>query len=610
MFPNFSKFKVIGYDTETTGLQYPADRAFGFSIATPEWSGYWDIREQPEAINWINNEMQKYEGIVAAHNASFDYRMSHSAGIYLPIDQMDDTVNRACQINEHLMSYDLDSVAKKYLGSKKESDMYEALAAEFGGRSTRNVQMKNIARAPSKIVEPYAKKDAELVLKLWHWQRKEIERQGLQEICTFERQVMPTIIRTEMQGIKVDTGVAERAAAEVRKDTVIKQTQLNKLVGNEVNVNSSPQIKRIFNPEQRKDGQWYVGNIMIGKTGKGQPSLGAEYLRILAGTDERAQLIQEIRSQIKTADTFLMGHICEHAVAGRVYPTINQNRGEDGGTATGRLSVINPAMQQIPSRNKKIAAIVKPAFLPDEGQVWVDSDMASFEVRVFAHLVNDPKINGMYAENSLTDFHQAVADLTGLVRNATYSGQANSKQLNLSMIFNSGNGAIADKMGMDWSWESFVNGEGKTITYKKAGPKAMEVINKYHEMLPGVKRLADGAKKKAEDRGYVFTKYGRRLRFPNGFKSYKASGLLIQATAADINKRVWTIIEEVLGNEGRLILNTHDSYSMSMSENWESQYKKVEEAVQESFPWFRVPLILDLNGAGNNWWSALQGECS
>ena len=167
-------------------------------------------------------------------------------------------------------------------------------------------------------------------------------------------------------------------------------------------------------------------------------------------------------------------------------------------------------MQQIPSRNKKVAAIVKPCFLPDEGQVWVDADMASFEVRVFAHLINNEEIINAYRLEPDLDLHQFVAGLTNLVRNATYSGEPNAKQLNLSMIFNSGNGAIANKMGMPWDWASFLPRGKKDIpenyiTYKKAGIEAERIIAKYHRRIPGVKKLADGCKRKAESRGYIYT---------------------------------------------------------------------------------------------------------
>ncbi|RKZ79503.1 MAG: DNA polymerase I, partial [Gammaproteobacteria bacterium] len=253
---------------------------------------------------------------------------------------------------------------------------------------------------------------------------------------------------------------------------------------------------------------------------------------------------------------------------------------------------------------KRVAAIVKPCFLPEEGHVWVDADMASFEVRVFAHLAADPTVLDAYRQNPELDFHQFVADLTNLPRNASYNGEANAKQLNLAMIFNSGNGHTADMMGMPWEWSEFTTREGEHVRYQKAGPEAMEVIETYHRKLPGVRALAAGAERKAKNRGYVFTQYGRRLRFPRGWKSYKASGLLIQATSADINKENIQLTTDVLGGEGRLLLNTHDSYSMSLPEDsWRSKFNAVKRAIER--PVLDVPLMLELSGTGRNWAKAL-----
>jgi len=609
---NVNEYDRFSYDTETTGLLYPRDRAFLFSVSFPDGRDFAiDLRTDKAAVREFNRQLRQYRGTVIFHNASFDFRMSDSAGIVFKLveGQIHDTVIRAACIDEHLFSYGLDDLAKRYLGAEKETEIYTELAGIFGGRATRNVQMPNISQAPYEIVAPYAKKDTRLTLDLWDWQQGEIERQGIQQIVDFETRLIPLFIRTEMQGIRVDLDYAEQAQAPIAEIINEKQKFLDREVGYDLNVNSSPQIKEMYAPI-KKDGEWYSKEgILLGKTKTGNASIDAVVLRDMADKgDKKANLILELRSLIKTKDTFLGQHVLGHAFGGRVYPNINQSKGEEGGTGTGRLSMSEPAMQQIPNRNKKIAAIIKPCFLPDEGCVWVDADMASFEVRIFAHLVaayND-ELARIYAENPNMDFHQWVADTMGIVRNASYSGEVNAKQLNLSMIFNSGNGAIADKLGLPWNWESFKNRQGEVITYKKAGQEAMNAINNYHRNIIGVKKLAEHCKKVAEQRGYIKTYTGRRLRFPRGFKSYKASGLLIQSTAADRNKENWQIISEALGDQGRLMLNTHDSYSMSMPENWQPLYKKVEEAVQDSN--FRVPLLLDWNGAGCNWWEALQGE--
>mgnify|MGYP006277256499 FL=1 len=486
----FSRHKCISFDTETTGLNWPADRAFGFSIAAPDGQVcYHDIRHEPQAIDWFNDEMSQFSGLVICHNASFDYRMAESSSLYLPLDRLDDTAIRACLINEHENSFTLDALCEKYLGDRKVSEIYDDLAKVFGGRATRNVQMKNLSRADPSLVKPYAEKDAMLTLRLWEWQEAEIEAQQIRQICDFERRVMIPIIKASMRGIKVNGKLAERAITELTKEIDERQTELNKLVGFSFNVNSPKQTHEVFDPKKDEYGDWRANNgAILEVTESGNPSIDANALRSMEN-DRRAELILDVRSTIKTRDTFLLGHVLGHMVGDRVYPHINQNKGEEAGTGTGRLSYTEPALQQIPSRNKRVASIVKPVFLPDDDSQWMSLDMNSFEVRVFAHLVNNQSILDEYIKNELADFHQMVADLTGLVRNATYSGQPNAKQLNLSMIFNSGNGAIAEKMGMPWEWSSFEK-EGKVFRYKRAGPDAEAVIARYHEKLPGVKAVS------------------------------------------------------------------------------------------------------------------------
>lgn len=603
--PNLSQYKYFAIDTETTGLQYKKDKVFGISISTPDGQDfYWDTRNC-RILEWLKAELPKCSGLVVMANASFDVRMLANSGVNLLDSRIDDVIVRASCIDEHLKSYSLDSLSKKYLNDNKVDTLVTDLAKLFGGRKTRNVQMPNLCRAPVDMVAPYAKQDTRLTLRLWEWQSREIARQGIQEICDFEKGLLPTFIQMEMRGIRIDENYTEEAINKLNPLVEKAQKEIDHSLGESVNVNSSPQVKRLFlNPKQQANGGWIaIDGTPLGKTATGNPSLGAETLREM--THPAAKMILDQRSLMKTRDTFLASHVLGSNIEGRVYPTINQSKKEDGGTGTGRLSIQNPAMQQIPSRNKEVAAIVKPCFLPNEGHVWVDADMASFEVRVFAHLVQDEGIMEAYVKNPELDFHQLVADMTGLVRNATYNGQPNAKQLNLSMIFNSGNGAIAEKMGMPWAWDEFSSRQdGKVIKYKKAGHKAMEIINAYHRRLPGIKRLATGAEARAKSRGYVFTKYGRHLRFPRGWRTYKASGLLIQATAADINKENISIITKALGNEGNLLLNVHDSYSMSMPEDtWKSKFAEIKQLIER--PVLDVPLILEFSGKGHNWANAL-----
>jgi len=625
-FPNLQQYSYFGFDTETTGLIFPTDRVFGFSITTPDKkSQYWDIRKTPKVVAWFNAEMRKYKGQVWAHNMPFDYSMSAVSGLNLrPImdrGALNDTCMQAVLLDEHLFSYKLDDLGLKYLKIGKE-DIWKELAALYGGLATKNVQIPNLQRAPAELVGRYCNKDSLLVVLLKEWQDIEIESQakedvvegsGIRDILRHEKRWMPMFIKRKMEGVRVDVEYAVQAADKLQPLIDEAQKKLNKLSGfgkDTFNVNSSPQIRKLFEPQMVHDNKnpsrriWQANDgTIVGTTAKGQPSFGADFLREM--NHPAAAEIQDIRSLIKTRDTFLLGHVVAHSHGGRVFPNINQNKGEDGGTGTGRLSYSGPALQQIPNRNKKVAAIVKPCFLPEEGHIWVDSDMASFEVRVFAHLTNVQRIIDEYHKNPNLDLHAFTGELTNLPRDPAFAGQPNAKQLNLSMIFNQGKGSTAAKMGMSWEWNSFEDNAGNEVVYQKAGPEAEAIIAKYHSRLPGVKRLADGCKAAAEHRGFIFTKLGRRIRFPHGWKSYKASGLLIQSTSADLNKENWQICDEQLeGEEGKLLLNTHDSYGFSLPEgSWEKTYGKIAAAIQK--PRIRVPLILELSGKGKNWWEAI-----
>lgn len=614
---------AIALDTETTGLRWPVDEMFGFSVAVDGWAEYYDIREQPQALEWLQDEINESDCPLVFHNCTFDIKMFSPVGIVIPVDRVHDTGINACLIDEHLgihggnSGYGLDELAKRYIGAKKVEDIYEALALYFGGRPTRNAQIGNLWRAPREIVAPYAIMDAVLTLDLYSWQLDEIEEQGIWQIVEFERRAIREVLDQEMKGIRVDVDRAEKARNEMAILIDQEKRKLAEVAGFNLNVNSSPQIKKYYEPEEGDNGKWYLPDGTECKTtSKGNASIDNDVLQSIRHKDPVADHIIKIRSMIRTSDTFLAKHILGSAVdmgdEYRVFPNINQVASEDGGTKTGRFSYTKPAMQQIPNRNKEVAAIVKPCFLPDQGQVWLDCDLSSFEVRIFAHLVArfNKAIAEQYAKNPNTDFHQYVSELMGVPRNPRPEGGANAKQLNLSMIFNSGNGSIAKQLGFQTIPASFTDRAGKLIRYDKPSPEAQKVIETYHTRVVGVKDLAKRAKEKAEKVGYVKTAYGRRLRFPKSLQryTYKASGLLIQATSADINKENWWVIREALGDRGRLILNTHDSYSMSVDEeSWKESWKDVKSAVEER-DWLRVPLVLDFNGIGANWWGALQGK--
>ena len=606
-FPRIEHTKVLVIDTETTGLDWWRDKLFGISIAWDDQSAYWDVRQDPQVIQWLQDLIREERvGTWVGHNIKFDYHFLREAGVTLPPERIDCTMIRGALINEHEPTFSLDFLARKYAGMQKDEEIYAELAALFGGRATRNVQMPNISRAPIRIVSKYAIQDAVVTLALYNWQQAEIERQDLYRVHSLERDLMPVIIDMEEQGVCVDVERAERAVRELTLRVDREQSALNSLAGFEVNPNPSGSITELFKPERGEDGEWYlVDGTRADKTEGGKASINAECLRRMK--HPAAKMILDLRKMMKTRDTFLKGHILGHHHDGIIHCNYNQTKNDaEAGTGTGRLSVTNPALQQIPSRDKDIKSLVRPIFIPDVGASWLGMDWSQFEFRVANHYGNVPAILSAYASNPDLDFHQLVSDLTGIPRNAQYAGGPSSKAINLGLAFNMGSGRLAQECGLPYTEEAGPNGN----TYLKAGPEALAMFEKYHAANPGMRNTSQKASSLAKERGFVHSMLGRHLRFPGGQFVHKASGLIYQATSADCMKQKLIELHTYLNTHGcgRLLLTVHDEVGISL----DNDSKEHADEIARIYTTFdgvecpiklRVPITCDW-GTGADWYQA------
>ena len=417
---------------------------------------------------------------------------------------------------------------------------------------------------------------------------------------------MPVIIDMEEQGVCVDVERAERAVRELTLRVDREQSALNSLAGFEVNPNPSGSITELFKPERGEDGEWYlVDGTRADKTEGGKASINAECLRRMK--HPAAKMILDLRKMMKTRDTFLKGHILGHHHDGIIHCNYNQTKNDaEAGTGTGRLSVTNPALQQIPSRDKDIKSLVRPIFIPDVGASWLGMDWSQFEFRVANHYGNVPAILSAYASNPDLDFHQLVSDLTGIPRNAQYAGGPSSKAINLGLAFNMGSGRLAQECGLPYTEEEGPNGN----TYLKAGPEALAMFEKYHAANPGMRNTSQKASSLAKERGFVHSMLGRHLRFPGGQFVHKASGLIYQATSADCMKQKLIELHTYLNTHGcgRLLLTVHDEVGISL----DNDSKEHADEIARIYTTFdgvecpiklRVPITCDW-GTGADWYQA------
>jgi DNA polymerase I-like protein with 3'-5' exonuclease and polymerase domains len=606
-FPRIDYAPVVVIDTETTGLKWWADKLFGISIALPGFSGYWDVRSDPHVIKWLNDLItEKRVDVWVGHNLKFDLHFLREAGVMIPLDRIDCTMTRAALISEHEPTYALDFLARKYCGMKKDDEIYEEMARLFGGRATRNAQMPNISRAPISMVSKYAIQDAVVTLALYDWQEEQMRTQNLAQVHRLERGLMPVIMDMEEQGVRVDVGLAEKAVRDLTVRVDNMQRDLNSLAGFEVNPNPSGSIADLFKPTLADDNEWYlIDGTKADKTDGGKASINADCLRRMK--HPAAKMILDLRKMLKTRDTFLSGHILGHEHDGIIHCNYNQTKNDaEAGTGTGRLSVTNPALQQIPSRDVAIKSLIRPIFKADVGAKWMGLDWSQFEFRVANHYGQVPSIIEAYRANPKLDFHQLVSDLTGIPRNAQYAGGPSSKAINLGLAFNMGSGRLAQECGLPYTEEVGPSGN----VFLKAGPEAMELFDKYHAANPGMRNTAQKASNIAKERGSVHSVMGRRLRFPGGQFVHKASGLIYQATSADCMKQKLIELHKYLTAEGcgRLLLTVHDEVGISLDNDSLDKAQEVAR-IYTTFDGVECPIHLRVPitcewGIGEDWYEA------
>jgi len=592
---DLSQAKQIAIDLETrdpnlttigSGSVRDDGEIVGIAVAIEGWSGYFPIAhegggniDKKIVLDWFKDVL-KTPATKIFHNAMYDVSWIRALGFKIE-GRIVDTMIAGSLVNENRLRYNLNSLAKEYVGvGKNEKILYEA-AKEWGINPK-----KEMWRLPAMHVGEYAEQDAVATLKLWERLQQEITAQDLWDIFNVETDLFPCLVDMKFKGVRVDLEKAHK----IKKDLIKEEKQFLKKIkdatGLDVEIWAAASISKVFDKLK----------LPYDRTTTGAPSFTKNFLS--QHPNEIAQAIAQSR-EINKAHTTFIDTILEHEHKGRIHADINQIRSDDGGTVTGRFSYSNPNLQQIPARSKKIGPLIRSLFLPEEKCVWGTFDYSQQEPRLVVHYAALSQLQGVsrivdeYNEGD-ADFHQAVAEMADIDRK-------DAKTINLGLMYGMGKNKLMAELGL-------------------LVEQAEKLLKKYHERAPFVKQLIDAVSRRAQERGRIRTIGGRICHFdlwePASFGihkplphadalaehgpgikrafTYKALNRLIQGSAADMTK----ISMVNLYKEGIVPhIQIHDELDVSVEDP--KQAEKIIEVMEQAVK-LEVPNKVDYE-KGKNW---------
>jgi len=560
----------------------------GVSLAIEGWAGYYPIQHEQGGnmdkalvISWLKNLFKQEYTTFIFHNAMYDVCWLRAAGINIK-GKIVDTMIAASLIDENRLSYQLNVLAKHYVGIGKDEKVLYNAAKEYGLDPK-----KELWRLPAMFVGQYAERDAEATLKLWQRLHRELHDQELIDIFRLETQLFPCLVEMRFKGVRVDLEKAHK----IKKNLMAREQKiLNKikdLTGLHVEIMAARSIAKAFDKLK----------LPYDRTAKSnEPSFTKNFLQ--NHPHELAQSIADAREINKAHSTFI-DSITKHAHKGRIHADINQIRSDQGGTVTGRFSMSNPNLQQIPARHPELGPLIRSIFIPEENCKWGSFDYSQQEPRILVHYAKLQNLPGVHEiadayKAGDADFHKVVADMAGIKRKQ-------AKTINLGLMYGMGKNKLMAELGL----------------MKESAEK---LIRQYHARAPFVKQLMDNVSRKANDRGKIRTLLGRACHFDlwqpvqfGVFKplpleqarknydeplkrafTYKALNKLIQGSAADMTKKSMVALYK---NGIIPHIQIHDEVDISVESD-----KKAEQIVQimEEAVVLQVPNKVDYE-SGTNW---------
>lgn len=483
-----------------------------------------------------------------------------------------DMMVAAYLLNPLIGEYPYDAVAKDYLGmmisSKK--DYLGKLSCE---------QM--IAEEEKKVVD-YACYEVYTAWKSRPVLEKQLEEKGMLKLYReIEMPLVFVLYDMEKEGIRADGQKLKEYSEQLSVSIEQLENRIYEAAGEEFNINSPKQLGVILFEKL---------NLPNGKKTKTGYSTAADVLEKLAPEHQIVADILEYRQLSKLKSTYADGLVNFITDDGKIHTTFNQTI-----TATGRLSSTDPNLQNIPIRIE-LGKLIRKVFLPEDGDLFVDSDYSQIELRVLAHISGDEKLIEAFQNGQ--DIHRSTAALVfdTPFDEVTELQRRNAKAVNFGIVYGISAFGLSNDLGI-------------------SRKEAQEYIDSYFEKYPKIKEFIDTTVADARENGYTKTMFGRIRPIPElsssnfmqrQFGERVAMNSPIQGTAADIIKIAMIRVHDRLENEGlssKLILQVHDELLIETKEAEKEQVIKILEEEMHGAANLKVSMDVGTE-CGYDWYDA------
>jgi DNA polymerase-1 len=426
--------------------------------------------------------------------------------------------------------------------------------------------------------------DAAELIRLWDKLRAALKEQGMEALYQkVEAPLIPILARMERTGFMVDTGVLK----DLDKQFAGRLDELTASVyaqaGHDFNIQSTKQLGVVLFEE--------LGLPVVKRTKTGY-STDIEVLENLSGSHPIIDMLIEYRQIAKLKSTYIDGLLDKiDPKDKRIHTRFSQT-----GTATGRLSSNDPNLQNIPVR-QELGRQIRQAFVAaDDDHILVDADYSQIELRVLAHISEDPAFIRAFTEGE--DIHARTASeiFDTPMEDVTFEMRRQAKAVNFGIVYGISDYGLARNLGIPRA-------------------QAQNYIDQYFVRYPGIKAYMDRAVREGKESGYVTTLLGRRRPIPElksrnynlrSFGERAAMNTPIQGSAADIIKLAMIAVAHAIDKmdlKSKLILQVHDELIVDAAREETDIVIGILKEQMEHVIELRVPLIADIS-TGRSWFAA------